>query len=146
MGPASAKKDVLLAMIRAGVNICRLNFSHGKAQDHKTVIDTIREINEQYKVNVGILADLETAQRTELAEVAAERVVGILAQLVLEAGRKLGRQFTLGEERVAPTSGNIRFRGEHGESWSAAARRAFLLTANLIRYGNSQGQAIEEIE
>lgn len=59
MGPASAKKDVLLAMIRAGVSICRLNFSHGKAQDHKAVIDTIREINEQYKTNVGILADLQ---------------------------------------------------------------------------------------
>src|SRR6201995_368192 len=59
MGPASAKKDVLLAMIQAGVNICRLNFSHGKAQDHKAVIDTIREINEEYKTNVGILADLQ---------------------------------------------------------------------------------------
>ncbi|MGZ3871449.1 MAG: pyruvate kinase [Mucilaginibacter sp.] len=59
MGPASAKKEVLLAMIRAGVNICRLNFSHGKAEDHKAVIDTIREINEQYKTNVGILADLQ---------------------------------------------------------------------------------------
>ena len=57
--PASAKKDVLLAMIKAGVNICRLNFSHGKAQDHKAVIDTIREINDQYKTNVGILADLQ---------------------------------------------------------------------------------------
>jgi pyruvate kinase len=59
MGPASAKKDVLLAMIKAGVNICRLNFSHGRANDHKEVIDTIREINEQYKTNVGILADLQ---------------------------------------------------------------------------------------
>ncbi|AYL98457.1 pyruvate kinase [Mucilaginibacter celer] len=59
MGPASAKKDVLLAMIKAGVNICRLNFSHGKPEDHKVVIDLIREINEQYKTNVGILADLQ---------------------------------------------------------------------------------------
>ncbi|ASU36519.1 pyruvate kinase [Mucilaginibacter xinganensis] len=59
MGPASAKKEVLLAMIKAGVNICRLNFSHGKAQDHKAVIDTIREINAEYKTNVGILADLQ---------------------------------------------------------------------------------------
>ncbi len=59
MGPASAKKEVLLAMIKAGVNICRLNFSHGKVQDHKAVIDTIREINEEYKTNVGILADLQ---------------------------------------------------------------------------------------
>ena len=59
MGPASAKKEVLLAMIKAGVNICRLNFSHGKPQDHKAFIDTIREINDQYKTNVGILADLQ---------------------------------------------------------------------------------------
>ncbi len=59
MGPASAKKDVLSAMIKAGVNICRLNFSHGKAQDHKAVIDLIREINEELKTNVGILADLQ---------------------------------------------------------------------------------------
>ena len=59
MGPASTNKDVLLAMIKAGVNVCRLNFSHGKPEDHQKTIDTIREINEQYKVNVGILADLQ---------------------------------------------------------------------------------------
>jgi pyruvate kinase len=59
MGPASAKKDVLLAMITAGVNVCRLNFSHGRPEDHQKTIDLIREINEQYKTNVGILADLQ---------------------------------------------------------------------------------------
>jgi pyruvate kinase len=59
MGPASSPKETLLAMIKAGVNVCRLNFSHGKPEDHKKVIDTIREINEQYKTNIGILADLQ---------------------------------------------------------------------------------------
>ena len=59
MGPASSNKDVLLSMIKAGVNVCRLNFSHGKISDHKKVIETIREINEQYKTNVAILADLQ---------------------------------------------------------------------------------------
>jgi pyruvate kinase len=59
MGPASAKRDVLLAMIKAGVNVCRLNFSHGKPEDHQKVIDLIREINDKYKINVGILADLQ---------------------------------------------------------------------------------------
>ncbi|GAA4334508.1 pyruvate kinase [Mucilaginibacter gynuensis] len=59
MGPASSPKDVLLSMIKAGVNVCRLNFSHGKPEDHKKTIDTIREINAQYKTNVGILADLQ---------------------------------------------------------------------------------------
>lgn len=59
LGPASVKKDVLLAMIKAGVNVCRLNFSHGKVEDHLKAINTIREINEKYKINVGILADLQ---------------------------------------------------------------------------------------
>jgi len=59
MGPASAKKDVLMAMIKAGVNVCRLNFSHGRPEDHQKTIDLIREINDKYKVHVGILADLQ---------------------------------------------------------------------------------------
>jgi pyruvate kinase len=59
MGPASAPKEILLAMIKAGVNVCRLNFSHGRTEEHKKVIDTIREINQEYKTNVGILADLQ---------------------------------------------------------------------------------------
>jgi pyruvate kinase len=59
LGPASSKKEVLLAMIKAGVDVCRLNFSHGSQADHQKVIDVIREINKQYKTNVGILADLQ---------------------------------------------------------------------------------------
>ena len=46
-------------MIRAGLNVCRLNFSHGKPQDHKKFVDLIREINDQHKTNVAILADLQ---------------------------------------------------------------------------------------
>jgi pyruvate kinase len=46
-------------MIKAGVDVCRLNFSHGSQEDHQKVIDVIREINEKYKTNVGILADLQ---------------------------------------------------------------------------------------
>ena len=59
MGPASSKKDVLLAMVRAGVNVCRLNFSHGRPEDHQKTINLIREINEQYKTNIAMLADLQ---------------------------------------------------------------------------------------
>jgi len=59
LGPASCNKDVLLSMIKAGVDVCRLNFSHGKIEDHKKAIETIREINHKYKTNVGILADLQ---------------------------------------------------------------------------------------
>ena len=59
LGPASSNKEVLLSMIKAGVDVCRLNFSHGSQADHQKVIDIIRDINKQYKTNVGILADLQ---------------------------------------------------------------------------------------
>ncbi len=59
MGPASAKPAVLLAMIKAGVNVCRLNFSHGKHEEHQKTIDLIRQINVDYQLNIGILADLQ---------------------------------------------------------------------------------------
>jgi pyruvate kinase len=59
MGPACSKKETLLAMIKAGVNVCRLNFSHGKPEDHKKFVDLIREINNEHKTNVAMLADLQ---------------------------------------------------------------------------------------
>lgn len=59
MGPASAKKEILTAMIRAGLNVCRINFSHGTLQDHQNVINMIRGINKEQNLNVGILADLQ---------------------------------------------------------------------------------------
>jgi pyruvate kinase len=59
LGPASAKPDVLYSMFNAGLDVCRLNFSHGSQADHQEVLDTIRSINQKYNYNVGILADLQ---------------------------------------------------------------------------------------
>ncbi len=59
LGPASSKKDVLTRMIAKGVDVCRLNFSHGSQEDHLKVINTINEINQEHPFNVGILADLQ---------------------------------------------------------------------------------------
>ncbi|SEN80346.1 pyruvate kinase [bacterium A37T11] len=59
LGPASAKKEILTSMVAKGVDVCRLNFSHGDQEDHLKTIQTIREINAQHKINVGILADLQ---------------------------------------------------------------------------------------
>ncbi|MCX2481872.1 pyruvate kinase [Pedobacter sp. MR2016-24] len=59
LGPASAKPDVLYSMFNAGLDVCRLNFSHGSQADHQEVLDTIRAINKKHNYNVGILADLQ---------------------------------------------------------------------------------------
>lgn len=59
MGPACQDKEVLKQMILEGVDVCRLNFSHGKNEDHLKVIKTIRELNSELGTNVAILADLQ---------------------------------------------------------------------------------------
>ncbi|MDP4685101.1 MAG: pyruvate kinase [Crocinitomicaceae bacterium] len=59
LGPASSDKEVLRQMFEAGLNVCRLNFSHGAYEDHQKVIETIRELNEETGLNVAILADLQ---------------------------------------------------------------------------------------
>jgi pyruvate kinase len=59
LGPASSSKEVLLKMIKAGMDICRINFSHGKHEDLAKLIKTIREINDKHNLHVGILADLQ---------------------------------------------------------------------------------------
>jgi pyruvate kinase len=59
LGPASSHPDMLEAMIRAGVNVVRLNFSHGKAQDHIDRATLVREAAQRAGVEVAIMADLQ---------------------------------------------------------------------------------------
>jgi pyruvate kinase len=59
VGPASRDYESLLQLVNAGVDIFRLNFSHGTHQDHQEVIQHITAINEACNTHVGILADLQ---------------------------------------------------------------------------------------
>ena len=59
LGPACSNKSVLKDMIMEGLNVCRLNFSHGSYDDHANSIKMIREINDELGLNVAILADLQ---------------------------------------------------------------------------------------
>ncbi len=59
VGPACNSPEKLLALVHAGVNVFRLNFSHGTHQQHKEVIDRIRAINNTFPFNIAILADLQ---------------------------------------------------------------------------------------
>jgi pyruvate kinase len=58
VGPASSGYDQLVELVKAGVDTFRLNFSHGVHEEHGKVIDRIKQINEEYGVHIGILADL----------------------------------------------------------------------------------------
>ena len=59
LGPASNTPQMLEAMIKAGVNVVRLNFSHGTAQDHVERARMVREAASQAGVEVAIMADLQ---------------------------------------------------------------------------------------
>jgi pyruvate kinase len=59
LGPASNTPEVLEQMIRAGVDVVRLNFSHGKAQDHIDRATMVREAAARVGKSVAIMADLQ---------------------------------------------------------------------------------------
>ena len=59
LGPASSSKDVLREMFIAGVDVCRLNFSHSKYEEHEQLIKIIRELNKELNTHIPILADLQ---------------------------------------------------------------------------------------
>lgn len=59
VGPASSSYEMLLELVKAGVDVFRLNFSHGSHEDHLEVINHITYINEKYGLHIGILADLQ---------------------------------------------------------------------------------------
>ena len=59
LGPASSSPEVLERMIRAGVDVVRLNFSHGVAQDHIDRANLVREVAKKVGKEVAIMADLQ---------------------------------------------------------------------------------------
>lgn len=59
VGPACDSYEKLLELVRAGVNVFRLNFSHGAHEDKKRIIDSIRKISVTEPYNIAILGDLQ---------------------------------------------------------------------------------------
>ncbi|MDO9088920.1 pyruvate kinase [Hydrogenophaga sp.] len=87
LGPASSAPDVLEAMIRAGVNVVRLNFSHGTAQDHIDRARLVREASQRVGREVAIMADLQ-GPKIRVGKFAEGRVMLQSGQsFVLDASR-----------------------------------------------------------
>ncbi|MGL5831374.1 MAG: pyruvate kinase [Candidatus Altimarinota bacterium] len=59
IGPASAKTSTLEKMIKAGMNLARLNFSHGTVEDQLQLLKNIRQAAVKLKTNIGIIQDLQ---------------------------------------------------------------------------------------
>jgi pyruvate kinase len=59
LGPATTKPEVLKKIILAGVDVVRLNFSHGVAQDHRDRAQLVRDISKEIGKEIAIMADLQ---------------------------------------------------------------------------------------
>lgn len=59
IGPASSSREIIHKMITAGMNVCRLNFSHGTYKEHRKAVEYIREGAQKYNLPVAILQDLK---------------------------------------------------------------------------------------
>ena len=103
MGPASSKKNTLRAMMRAGMDIARFNFSHGSHEEHRGRVDMVKNLREELNIPVALLLDTKGPEiRTKLLK--------DHKKITLEAGS----EFTLttgdiegDETRVAITYENL---------------------------------------
>ena len=87
LGPASSDPEVLERMLRAGVDVVRLNFSHGKAQDHIDRANLVREIAAKVGKPVALMADLQ-GPKIRVGKFAAGKTMLVAgAPFVLDASR-----------------------------------------------------------
>ncbi len=93
IGPASDSIDTLKAMIRAGMNVARLNFSHGTHEEHRKRLECIRQAAHELSANVGIMLD------TKGVEIRTGRVEGGAATLNVGEAFVLYREDRLGDSR-----------------------------------------------
>jgi pyruvate kinase len=96
VGPASSDPEVLSRMIKAGVNVVRLNFSHGKAQDHIDRAALVRKVAASCGREVAIMADLQGPKirigKFEHGKIFLENG----SKFVLDAACELGNQAQVG--------------------------------------------------
>jgi pyruvate kinase len=87
LGPASSDPAILEKMIRAGVNVVRLNFSHGKAEDHIALANLVRQAGHAAGREVAIMADLQ-GPKIRVGKFAEGKVnLEVGAKFVLDASR-----------------------------------------------------------
>lgn len=98
LGPASDSEEVLQAMIKAGLDAVRCNFSHGSEEDHRLRVEKIRRVAAKMGKTIGILADLQgpKIRVSKFKEGAIELKQGDLFILDAELDSKSGDQHQVG--------------------------------------------------
>ena len=96
LGPASDTVDIIAAMIEAGADVFRLNFSHGTPEDHAGRAQRVREAAARCGREVGIMGDLQ-GPKIRVGKFESGRItLAIGDAFILDAGCALGNQERVG--------------------------------------------------
>ncbi|NLE64619.1 MAG: pyruvate kinase, partial [Elusimicrobia bacterium] len=82
LGPASSTETVLRKMMLAGMDVVRINFSHGNLEKHKEQIEIVRRLNKKYRRRIRILGDLE-GHRIRIGRLKGHRPVEVFRRQVV---------------------------------------------------------------
>lgn len=91
IGPASQDKDILEGLIQAGVNVVRLNFSHGSHKEHASIIKQVRKIGTRLEKPIGIMQDLQ-GPKIRIGELENDRIHLKPGQLVTLTTKPNGKK------------------------------------------------------
>ncbi|MEO7728372.1 MAG: pyruvate kinase [Burkholderiales bacterium] len=90
LGPASSDKKTLARMIEAGLDVVRMNFSHGTAKEHSARVELVRELARKAGRSVGVLVDLQ-GPKIRIGRFERDRItLDSGAKFVLDADCKMG--------------------------------------------------------
>lgn len=96
LGPASSSAERLSELVAAGVDVVRLNFSHGAVEDHRQRVETLRAVAHRAGRTVGIMADLQ-GPKIRIGKFAAGSVKLAAGQsFILDAACPLGDETRVG--------------------------------------------------
>ena len=91
VGPASNNKDMLRALVKEGVDVFRLNFSHGTYEDHQKVVNAVREINQEFGSTISLLQDLQ-GPKIRIQEMQPDVVIERGQELIITTRQLLGNR------------------------------------------------------
>ena len=86
LGPATSSREVIIDMIKAGVDVFRINFSHADYEDVTERVKMIREVNEELETNIAILGDLQ-GPKLRVGVMASEVVVAPGDEITFVTGK-----------------------------------------------------------
>jgi pyruvate kinase len=96
LGPASSDEQVLERLLKAGMNVVRVNFSHGNADEHIATVRRVREIAARLGLDVGVLADLQ-GPKIRIGKFADGKIMLVTGdRFTFDIGCELGDQTRVG--------------------------------------------------